>query len=155
GDADYPYVVFDFTADYTADGPQQFLADYRGYLQADALAQYEGLYGGDKVKHVCCMAHARRKFVAAVEGGDERANTALELIGKLYAIERALPPLLVPSDDPAVREQRRAREEERRRLRHEQTEPVLAELAKWLNETRPVALPKSPLGTAIGYTSNN
>src|SRR6202035_397436 len=38
GDADYPYVVFDFTADYTSAGPQRFLDDYRGYLQADALA---------------------------------------------------------------------------------------------------------------------
>ena len=43
GDADYPYVVFDFTADYTAVGPQRFLQGYQGYLQADALAQYEGL----------------------------------------------------------------------------------------------------------------
>jgi transposase len=42
GDADYPYVVFDFTVDHTAAGPVQFLAGYQGYLQADALAQYEG-----------------------------------------------------------------------------------------------------------------
>src|SRR5947209_6991808 len=51
GDADYPYVLFDFTSDYTADGPTRFLAGYKGYFQADALAQYEGLYGDDKVKH--------------------------------------------------------------------------------------------------------
>src|SRR5947209_6105741 len=76
GDADYPYVVFDFTAGYTAEGPQRFLKGYRGYLQADALAQYEGLYGDDKVQHVCCWAHARRKFVAAAEGADERADAA-------------------------------------------------------------------------------
>jgi transposase len=38
GDADYPYVVFDFTADYTAAGPQRFLEGYRGYLQADAFS---------------------------------------------------------------------------------------------------------------------
>ena len=50
GDADYPYAVFDFTAGYTAAGPVAFLAGYRGYLQADALAQYEGLYGEDQVK---------------------------------------------------------------------------------------------------------
>jgi hypothetical protein len=31
GDADYPYVVFDFTVDYTAEGPQRFLHGYRGY----------------------------------------------------------------------------------------------------------------------------
>src|SRR4051794_33203050 len=47
GDADYPYAVFDFTADYTAAGPARFLRGYCGSLQADALAQYEGLYGDD------------------------------------------------------------------------------------------------------------
>jgi transposase len=91
GDADYPYVVFDFTADYTAEGPERFLGGFTGYLQADALAQYEGLYGEGRVQHVCCWAHARRKFVAAADGGDERANGALELIRRLYAIERHLP----------------------------------------------------------------
>jgi len=96
GDADYPYVLFDFTAGYTADGPTQFLEGYKGYFQADALAQYEGLYGEDKVKHVCCVAHARRKFVAASDAGDGRAAKALELFGRLYAVERALPPLLPP-----------------------------------------------------------
>ena len=56
GDADFPYVVFDFTAGYTAAGPERFFSDYRGYLQADALAQYEGLYGDGRVQHVCCWA---------------------------------------------------------------------------------------------------
>jgi transposase len=155
GDADYPYVLFDFTSNYTADGPTRFLEGYKGYFQADALAQYEGLYAEDKVKHVCCVAHARRKFVAASDAGDERAATALELFGRLYAIERALPPLVPPSDDPAQREQRRQREEQRRALRRRDAEPVWEELSKWLGEQKPGALPKSPLGTAIGYASNN
>jgi transposase len=155
GDADYPYVVFDFTIDYTADGPTRFLKGYEGYFQADALAQYEGLYAEGRVNHVCCVAHARRKFVAASDAGDERAAKALELIGKLYAIERALPPLLPPSDDPVQREQRRQREEQRRVLRQRDAEPVWEELSKWLGEQKPGALPKSPLGSAIGYTSNN
>ena len=155
GDADYPYVVFDFTSNYTADGPTQFLKGYKGYFQADALAQYEGLYDDDKVKHVCCVAHARRKFVTASDAGDERAVSALEMIGRLYAIERALPPLLPPSDDPAQRELRRQREEQRRQLRQRDSEPVWEELSKWLGEQKPGALPKSPMGTAIGYASNN
>jgi transposase len=146
---------FDFTSDYTADGPARFLAGYKGYFQADALAQYEGLYGDDKVKHVCCVAHARRKFVAASDAGDERASKALEMIGRLYAIERALPPLLPPSDALGQREQRRQREEQRRQLRQRDAEPVWAELSKWLGEQKPGVLPKSPLGTAIGYASNN
>jgi transposase len=154
GDADYPYVVFDFTADYTASGPEAFLNGYKGYLQADALAQYEGLYGAGKVSHCCCWAHARRKFVAAAEGGEERADVAVGLIGKLYAIERELPPLLLPADDPAAQQQRRAREEQRRQLRQLQAEPVLTELKRWLEEQRPQALPKSALGQAIGYALN-
>jgi transposase len=155
GDADYPYVVFDFTADYTAAGPERFLDGYRGYLQADALAQYAGLYGDERVKHVCCWAHARRKFVAAAEAKDERAEAALGLIRQLYAIERDLPPLLVPSDDPAATEQRRLREGHRRDLRQRQAQPVLTGLRTWLEEQRPKALPKSPLGQAIGYALNH
>jgi len=155
GDADYPYVVFDFTADYTADGPEAFLEDYRGYLQADALAQYEGLYATGAVWHVCCWAHARRKFVAAAEAGDDRAEAALGHIRRLYAIERELPPLLPPSDEPGAAERRRQREEQRRVARQRQAEPVLAELKRWLEEQRPLALPKSALGQAIGYALNN
>jgi len=155
GDADYPYVVFDFTADYTATGPEDFLEGYQGYLQADALAQYEGLYGVDLVLHVCCWAHARRKFVTAEAGGEELATRALEWIRRLYAIERELPPLLPPSDDAVANEQRRQREEHRRHQREQQVEPVLAELKKWLDEEQPQTLPKSALGQAVGYALNN
>jgi transposase len=155
GDADHPYVVFDFTADYTATGPERFLEGYGGYLQADALAQYEGLYGADRVRHCCCWAHARRKFVAAVEGGDTRGERALELIRRLYAIERGLPPLLPPADDPAARERRRQREDLRRDLRQHDAGPVLATLKTWLDERRPQALPKTPLGQAMGYALNH
>lgn len=114
-----------------------------------------GLYGEDKVKHVCCSAHARRKFVAAGDAGEERAAKVLELFGRLYAIERALPPLVPPSDDPSQRERRRQREEQRRQLRQRDAEPVWDELSKWLAEQKPGALPKSPLGAAIGYATNN
>lgn len=155
GDADYPYVLFDFTANHTAEGPARFLKGYKGYFQADALAQYEGLYGEGKVTHVCCSAHARRKFVPAGEGHDARATAALEMFGRLYAIERALPPLLPPSDDPVMREQRRVREEQRRVMRQRDAGRVWNELEKWLTEHKSQALPKSPLGTAIGYATNN
>jgi transposase len=153
GDADYPYVLFDFTVD-TALGPEKFLTGYQGYLQADALAQYEGLYGLG-VQHVCCWAHARRKFVTALESGTELAGKALELIRRLYVIERELPALLALSDDPVQQEQRRQREEERKRIRQVRAKSILLELKAWLDEQKPKALPKSPLGVAIGYALNN
>jgi transposase len=154
GDADYPYVVFDFTPDYTGEGPRRFFEGYKGYLQADALAQYECLYG-EEIRHVCCWAHARRKFVAAIEGGDQRGDVALGSIRKLYAIERKLPELLLPSDDPVARQQRLRREEDRREMRQRNARPVLDELKKWLDDQKPRSLPKSPLGVAIGYALNN
>jgi len=146
--------VFDFTPDYSGEGPQRFFRGYKGYLQADALAQYEALYG-EEVEHVCCWAHARRKFVAALESKDERANPTLERIGKLYAIERALPSLLPLSDDPADQERRRQREEQRCQIRQTRAVPILAELKRWLDGQRPKALPKSPFGQAVGYALNN
>jgi transposase len=155
GDADYPYVVFDFTKTYTADGPEQFLQGYKGYLQADALAQYECMYGPDKILHCCCWAHARRKFVAAADAGEALARDAVAWVGQLYAIERDLPPLLPPSDDPAARDKRLQREEQRRRQRREHAGPIMTALKTWLDEHRPQALPKSALGQAIGYALNN
>ena len=40
GDAAHPYNVFDFTVHRRRDGPQQFLANYQGYLHADAFSGY-------------------------------------------------------------------------------------------------------------------
>ena len=144
GDADFPYVVFDFTTGYTAAGPTRFLAGYTGYFQADALAQYDGLYGDGQATHVCCVAHARRKFVAAADAGDDRAAAAVGLFARLYAVERALPPLLPPSDDPGQRDTRRQREDDRRAIRARDAGPVWDDLANWLAVTRPGVLPKSP-----------
>jgi transposase len=155
GDSDHPYVVFDFTADHTAAGPERFLEGYKGYLQADALAQYEGLYGAGRVKHCCCWAHARRKFVAAVEAGDDRGVAALDWIRQLYRIERELPDLAPLGDDPARAQQRLLREEQRQKQRQQSAGPILEKLKAWLDETKPKALPKSPLGQAITYASNN
>src|SRR5262249_37433600 len=101
------------------------------------------------------LAHARRKFVSASEGGDSRAQAALQLIAQLYTIEQELPALLPPSDDPLEQQQRRQREEQRRQLRQLQSQPVLDELKQWLDEQRGQTLPKSPLGQAIGYALNN
>jgi transposase len=155
GDADFPYTLFDFTADYKAAGPLQFLSGYRGYLQADALAQYEGLYASGAVQHVCCWAHARRKFVTALDGGDARAEAALALIRQLYGVERDLPPLLGPSDEPDREPQRRRAEEQRRVQRQRDATPILAELRACLERQRGAVLPKSPLGQAITYTVNH
>ena len=102
GDADYPYVLFDFTSNYTADGPTRFLKDYKGYFQADALAQYEGLYGEEAVKHVCCGAHARRKFVAAGDAGGERAESGGQVVRSVVRDRTGVAAAVAPVGRPGA-----------------------------------------------------
>jgi hypothetical protein len=67
-----------------------FLKGHAGYLQADALAQYECLFAGGEVIHVACNAHARRRFVKAQSSAPDEAEEALKYIRKLYKVEREL-----------------------------------------------------------------
>jgi transposase len=144
GDRHHPYVVFDFTAHYRRDGPEQFLKGYAGYLQADALAQYEGLFAGGKVVHVACNAHARRRFVEAQESAPVEAEEASKYIRKLYKVERELSDRFAVDDDAG-----------RQHYRSAQTAAVREEFHAWLLVQRARALPKSPLGEAVGYALSN
>ena len=93
GDAAHPYNVFDFTVNRKRDGPQQFLANYQGYLQADAFSGYDGLYLPDprtvaRITEVACNAHARRKFYEARGSDALRSHQALAYYRQLYELER-------------------------------------------------------------------
>jgi transposase len=144
GDRGHPYVVFDFTAHYRRDGPEQLLKGYAGYLQADALAQYEGLFATGRVVHVACNAHARRRFVEALASAPAEAEEAPAYIRKLYQVERELSQRLA-ADDDAGRQQYRAG----------RTAAVRDQFHARLIEQQALALPKSPLGEAVGYAPAN
>jgi transposase len=144
GDRDHPYVVLDFTGHYRRDGPEQFLKGYAGYLQADALAQYEGLFRAGGVVHVACNAHARRRFVEAQASAPAEAEEALKYIRKLYKVERELGERFAADDDAG-----------RQQYRSAQTAAVREEFHAWLVGQQARALPKSPLGEAIGYALSN
>jgi hypothetical protein len=144
GDRDHAYVVFDFTTHYRRDGPDQFLKGYAGYLQADALAQYEGLFATGAVVHVACNAHARRRFVEAQASSPPEAEEALKYIRKLYKVERELGERFAAGDDAG-----------RQQYRFAQTAAVREEFHAWLTAQRVAALPKSPLGEAVGYALSN
>jgi transposase len=131
-------VVFDATATHERDGPAAWLADFRGKLQADAYAGYDGLYQTGHVVEIACMAHARRRFVEAF-AMDGSAALTVALIQQLYQVERAAADL---SPDA-----RRAR-------RREQSVPLLAQLKDERDRLAGLVLPKSPLGDALRYLTN-
>jgi transposase len=134
-------VMYDFTWARNGEGPGRMLADYRGYLQADAAPAYDSLFKAHlDIIEVGCWAHARRYVKEAVASAAAVAVPLLMLIRELYGIERAAADLEV--------EARRAR-------RQEQAVPVLERMRKWLEELRPTVLPKSPLAEAIGYVLGN
>jgi len=135
-----PYIVFDYTPTRSRDGPTSWLGDYQGYLHADAFGGYDGIYATGKVIELACWAHARRKFHDARLSDPEHAHQALGLIRLLYEVERQAKEL----DAPA-----------RQRCRAEQSAPLLEQLHDWLRAQRDTALPKSPMGTAIGYALNH
>jgi transposase len=142
GDGKHPTTVYDYTATRKREGPEAFLKDYRGYLQADAYAGYDRLYKEPDrgVVEVACWAHSRRKVYESRTSDLARAAVGLAYIGLLYKIER------------------KAREwsaEERYALRQRMAVPVLEEFRVWMERERGNVLPKSPLGGAIAYTLSN
>lgn len=140
GDRDHPYTAYDYTPTHARDGPARFLGDFRGYLQADAFAGYDGIYATGRVVEVACWAHARRKFYDARTADPERAHAALAWIRRLYDVEDKGKPLA----DAA-----------RAALRQAEAVPLLTAFGQWLTEQRPAVLPKGPMGQAIAYALSN
>ncbi len=150
GDWRNPYTVYDYTTSRQRDGPAEFLEGFKGYLQADAFAGYDGIYAGGQVKQVLCWAHARRKFYEARTVQPEPAHAALASIARLYRVEREAKEL-IPSegliDEPAWSTWHR----QRFTLRQERSLPVLGQFHEWLQRTEAAVLPKSPVGKALQY----
>ena len=143
GDKNYPYAVYDFTVDRSRAGPEKFLANYRGYLQADAYGGYDGIYSNSSgqasqgIIEVACWAHCRRYWHKAREQDAARAHHVLAYVSRLYEIERAT---------------RDCTAEVRKAKRQEHAVPLLQELGKWLEQE--TFLPKSLIGKAATYTRN-
>jgi transposase len=146
GDAAHPYNVFDFTVNHKRDGPQQFLANYHGYLHADAFSGYDGLYLPDartaatRIIEVACNAHARRKFYEARSSDALRSHQALAYYRQLYELER---------------QAKDFGEAQRLQMRQDLAVPILGQFHQWLEAQRSEVLPKSPLAEALGYALNN
>jgi hypothetical protein len=130
---------YEFTESRKRDGPARVFKDFTGFIQADAYGGYDGLYLPGGATEVACWAHARRKFVDAEPTDPVRAKEAIERIRVLFGIEEIA---------------RDFSDEARAALRREKAAPLLKEFKAWLDLTETEALPKSPLGRAIGYAKN-
>jgi transposase len=137
GDEANPYNVFDFTLNRGREGPKEFLKDYTEILLADAYGGYNGVVAGNAITRAGCWSHARRKFVEAEKSAPEIAREAVDLIGRLFAVEKQAKDISVA---------------ERLALRQMQSVPVLAELRQKLLAWKEQLLPKHPMAEAVNYT---
>ena len=143
-------VVYDFTEGRSGENARAFLghdpnkrarnqAAWTGSLVCDDFSGYKALFALG-VTEVGCMAHARRKFVELhVANKSTLAQTAIELIGQLYGLERDI---------------RDKNAEHRLQQRRSRAAPIAQALHDWLIAQRG----KVPNGTAtaraIDYSLN-
>ena len=139
---DPPAAVFFYSRDRGGEHPEQHLAGYAGLMQADAYAGFNRLYEANRkpgpVIEAACWAHGRRKFFDLARLNKAPiAVEAVERIDVLFAIERE-----VNGMSP----------QERVRMRHERSRPLLIELETWLREQRGRVSKNSDTGKAINYS---
>ena len=142
GDEDHPAIVYDYTPTRERAGPEEFLKDYRGYLQADAYSAYDAFFKDPRrgLIEVGCWAHARRYFYKALETDRTHMGPALLLISQLYRQE-----------DNA----RTLSSADRLLMRALESRPILEKLHAYLLEVQLVVLPKSPAARAVRYALKN
>jgi len=116
------------------------LGEFSGYLQRDGYGVYGSLAKEwpTRFKPCGCLAHARRRFVDALEHDPSQGHEVVTELRSLYAIEG------------------RAREkamtaEQRHQLRQELSVPILARIKDRLDALQSTVLPQSPLGKAVSY----
>jgi transposase len=131
-------VVFDATPTHERDGPERFLAPFRGKLHADAYRGYDALYATGRVVEIGCWAHARRRFVEAFMT-DTTPARMIAYIQQLYDVERAAVDLPV---------------EARHAARTEHSVPLLAQIDAERARLATIVLPKSPVGDGLRYLAN-
>lgn len=114
---------------------------YQGIIVVDGYAVYECLArDGPDLQLANCWAHVLRKFRDIEDNFPKECHQILDLIGKLYKIERKV-------DGPFPGDA--AAQSQRLGLRKKYSKPLTQEIKNWACTT--VGLPRSALGVAVRY----
>jgi len=143
GEPERPVVLFHYDPGRGGKVAKELVGEFQGFLQTDGYAGYNALGEQEGVRHVGCLAHVRRKFVDVIKTGGKKksggtAQTVLDLIAKLYRLEKQ------------AREQK-LDPEAVHAMRQERARPILDKIKTLLDARLKTTPPKSLLGKAIGY----
>jgi len=137
-----PAVLYRYTPDRKGEHCRDHLASFAGHLHADGYSGFSELYADKQnrpasVTEVACWAHARRKFFDVHKSnGSPIAKEALDKIGALFDIERA-----IAGKPPG----------QRKAVRLATAKPKLDALAGWFDKQLTLISGKSDLAKAIRY----
>jgi hypothetical protein len=121
-------------------GPEDMLALRSGLTVADASNLFDASFQRAELIECGCNMHARRYFVKALDGGDQRAALAIAAYRKLYMIEDELRDR--PPDERLVERQKRSK-------------PLWDEFVAWCTVRKKYEPPSSGLGKALQYFLNH
>lgn len=133
-------IFFDYREGRGRDGPTEILKDFKGFLQTDGYGVYEK-FDVNGITTLNCMAHARRKFIEALDNDKERCNYVLERMQELYIVE-------------SFAREKNFSYNERYKIRQKKSVPILEELKAWFLIQLPKVPPASIMGKAIAYSYN-
>ncbi|MGH7894841.1 MAG: IS66 family transposase, partial [Candidatus Binatia bacterium] len=135
-------VGFRFSPDRSGKTPSEVLGDSKGSLVVDAYTGYNDVTCPTRRVRGGCLAHARRKIFNARSGAPE-ANHALAIITEIYRVERDAKEAGIVGTKAHLK------------MRRARSRPLMDRLRTWLDEQRPLHVPKGPMGNAVGYALDN
>ena len=146
GPKDKKAVIYRYYESRNAKFIRPFINGFKGWLQTDEYPGYETsikehnlLYPDDKIIHVACLAHVRRKFFdASLNGKSPGAGKAVKYIQLIYKKEEELIEMNLPPEELVSK-------------RKELIKPVFDEFHKWLLEMESKVPPTLKFGRAINY----
>jgi len=143
GPPDHPCVLFHYAPSRSGKIAEELVGDFQGFLQTDGYAGYNSLGEREGIIHVGCLTHVRRKFVEVLKVSSKKstggtAQTVVDLIGKLYHLEKLARDAKLDADRV-------------RAMRQEKAKPIMTRIKALLLEREKTTPPKSLLGKAIAY----
>jgi transposase len=130
-------VVLDFDRRRSLAPVRQRLKDFAGTIQTDGYEVYHALAREHRALHrIACLAHARRRYYAALREQLPQAVWFISQIRLLYRIEDEARDLTAAA---------------RQALRQARAPAIWEALKARAEELRPIVLPKSTMGKAVGY----
>jgi len=137
-----PAVLFRYSPTRAGAVAKDILGCFKGCLQTDGYLGYEAVGEQESIVHMGCWAHVRRKFmeVEKASGGKKggTAHAVLDIIGKLYKLERL-------AQDQKLKHGQIAE------LRQAKARPLLETIKELLDARMKTTPPKSLLGRALSY----